>query len=94
MRQELLLALCGRLVGLDAQQQIVAPSRPDITLCHIMNHITVCWCIIFTLSVFHFSVDALLNDVASLRRTVVIEIVVTVYTVFWAQILSQSITQS
>ena len=92
--QKLLLPPPGGLVGFYSQQHIVAEACPRMLAGHLVNHVAIRRIIAFISSVFYFSADALLDDVAGLRRTVVVEVVVAVDAVGGLQVGVQRLVQT
>lgn len=91
--QELLLAQRRGLVSLDAQQQVIAETGPRMIACHLVDHLPICGCEIFTFSIFCLSGDTFLDDVLGFGRTVVVEIVVAIDAVPRLQVLAECFVQ-
>ena len=58
-----------------------------------MNHITVRWLIILNIRVFQLSANALLDNVAGLRGTVVVEVIIAVYHILLLQVFREFAVQ-
>ena len=92
--QELLLAQVGLHVGLDAKQYVVAKLCPRIVARHLVYHLAVGRRVAFTLGILHLATDALLDDVAGLRGTIIIKIVIAIDAVLRLEVLAQSLPQA